>query len=536
VGTADQSCSYRYWAFISYSSDDRDWARWLHRAIESYGVPARLVRHPTPAGEPAPKRLRPVFHDRAELPASADLGVEIEEALRVSRYLIVVCSPRAARSTWVNREVETFQSMGRPGRVLALIVDGEPGVDDDRECLPPALRLAEPAAADVRPGHDNKNDARLRILAGMLGLGFDVLKQRDTHRRIRRLQVAIAVVLAIALGFAGVALYAQHQKDKAVKARGQAESILEYLLYDLRDELRPLGRLDIVEDAEARVDAYYQELGTEEGNLRTLRNQAVAQGSKGDRLLAQGDLAGSLREYQASLESFAGLVSSFPEISEIQRDDLQRDVSVAHMRVGKVLLAQGNLDPALQESKEALTIRAGLVSSDPSNTAWQWDLASSHSQVGAVLQAQGYLNAALLEYQEALNVMERLTASDLSNTGWLRDLAGSHNNLGALLEAKGELSAAMKEFREAFSIIEGLSASDSSNTSWLRDLARSHNNLGSLLELQGDLESASVEYQEALSIMERLTGLDPSNADWQEDLAGIQANMDRLLLARGTLD
>ena len=67
-----QHVKYLYWAFISYSSTDKSWARWLQRAIESYGVPARLVQHHTPTGEPAPKRLRPLFRDRSELAAAAD--------------------------------------------------------------------------------------------------------------------------------------------------------------------------------------------------------------------------------------------------------------------------------------------------------------------------------------------------------------------------------------------------------------------------------------------------------------------------------
>ena len=96
TGVADPT-EYRYWAFISYNKSDAKWACWLHRAIEAYGVPAQLVRHPTPAGHPAPKRFHPLFRDRDELPASSDLGAQIEEALRVSHYLVVVCSPNAAR-------------------------------------------------------------------------------------------------------------------------------------------------------------------------------------------------------------------------------------------------------------------------------------------------------------------------------------------------------------------------------------------------------------------------------------------------------
>ena len=64
------SLDYRYWAFISDSRRDRAWAKWLHPAIETYGIPAQLVSHPTPIGHPAPRRSQPLVRDRDGLPAS----------------------------------------------------------------------------------------------------------------------------------------------------------------------------------------------------------------------------------------------------------------------------------------------------------------------------------------------------------------------------------------------------------------------------------------------------------------------------------
>ena len=207
--------SFRYWAFISYSTKDKKWARWLHRSIETYGIPTQLVSHPTPAGHPAPKRFHPLFHDRAELPASADLGAVIEEALHASRYLIVVCSPNAAKSRWVNKEIETFQKLHRHGRILAIIVDGEPNHGGEEGCFPPALRSTEPIAADARPEADGKNNARLKLLAGMLGVSFDALKQRDVQRKARRLRLAISTVVLLAVSFAGLSWYAIHSRQQA---------------------------------------------------------------------------------------------------------------------------------------------------------------------------------------------------------------------------------------------------------------------------------------------------------------------------------
>ena len=115
----------RYRAFISYSHQDRTWGEWLHRALERFWVPKRLVGRSGRYGT-IPRRLTPIFRDQDELPTATDLGQVINEALQQSDCLIVICSPGAAASRWVNEEILTFKRLGRGDRILALIVDGEP--------------------------------------------------------------------------------------------------------------------------------------------------------------------------------------------------------------------------------------------------------------------------------------------------------------------------------------------------------------------------------------------------------------------------
>ena len=178
------TASRRYVAFISYSHVDRDIARWLHRSIERYRLPAHLRTPLAPSGE----RLTPVFLDREDLPSSTDLAESVRLALDNSDALIVVCSPVAARSRWVNEEVRRFKELGRDPKIICLVVAGEPraadkGLPADQECLPPALRFIvengvvtdraapEPLAADLRAGADTRRDAKLKVIAGLLGTG-----------------------------------------------------------------------------------------------------------------------------------------------------------------------------------------------------------------------------------------------------------------------------------------------------------------------------------------------------------------------------
>ena len=98
----------RYWASISYSHKDAAFGRRLHRKLESYVLPRRLS-----GAQALPRRLVPIFRDRDELPAAGDLSTEVRAALAQSRSLIVVCSPQAAASQWVHREVALLKKAMR---------------------------------------------------------------------------------------------------------------------------------------------------------------------------------------------------------------------------------------------------------------------------------------------------------------------------------------------------------------------------------------------------------------------------------------
>jgi len=231
----------RYSAFISYSHADHACARWLHHALETYRLPKALVGSDSPFG-PVTRRLLPVFRDRDELPASGDLGAELRAALASSRFQIVLCSPKSAKSHWVNEEILSFKRLHGESRTLALIVAGEPYAGGDEECFPPALRFrlapdgslsnvaAEPIAADIRSGKDGRRLALLKLIAGLASVRLDALARRDAARRQRRLVVLTSLSLAIAATTMALAVYAESQRRVAEAQRRLADKSLQFLI------------------------------------------------------------------------------------------------------------------------------------------------------------------------------------------------------------------------------------------------------------------------------------------------------------------
>jgi len=220
----------KYAAFISYNHRDRRTASWLHRAIENYRVPKALWGREGALGAIG-SRLPPLFQDREELAASSDLAASVREALEQSSSLIVVCTPHGAKSRWVNEEVRAFTAMGRRDRIQCVIAGGEPNasrredLDSDLECLPPALFEGgggEPLGADIRPGQDGRELAKLKLIAGVLGVGFDELRQREAARRQRRMMIATTASVAGFAAMTALAATAIVSRNEAVRQRDLA--------------------------------------------------------------------------------------------------------------------------------------------------------------------------------------------------------------------------------------------------------------------------------------------------------------------------
>jgi eukaryotic-like serine/threonine-protein kinase len=197
---------YPYRAFVSYSHQDKQWCDWLHRRLENFRISSDLAGRVTHAG-PVPRNLRPIFRDRADFSAGP-LQAQSIDALKNSQFLIVIASPHSAASDYVNEEIRLFKSFGGEGRVLSLIVAGEPPA-----CFAPAPRLrvaadgelteepTDQVGADI--AKDGKREALVKIVAALVDLPYDVLWQRDVKaQRIRMVSwVAVAVmIIAAALG------------------------------------------------------------------------------------------------------------------------------------------------------------------------------------------------------------------------------------------------------------------------------------------------------------------------------------------------
>ena len=194
-----QEQEFKYYAFISYNSKDTVWGKRVQRKLEHYRMPATLC------SERGWKRtpIRPVFFAPTDIQPGG-LTDELQERLKASRNLIVICSPNSAQSDWVGKEIEFFHSLGRTENIHFFIVDGKPhSGNSETECFNPVidkLGLPEILGANIHERNYrwpwlNKERAYVQLVSKLLGVEFDAIWQRHKRLLLRR---ALAWLLGIA--------------------------------------------------------------------------------------------------------------------------------------------------------------------------------------------------------------------------------------------------------------------------------------------------------------------------------------------------
>jgi hypothetical protein len=373
-----EPAAFKYRAFISYSHADMAWAKWLHRSLESFVIDKDLVGRETAAGI-IPNTLKPIFRDRDDFTAGHTLSEQTLAALDASAALIVICSPAAAKSTYVNEEVRLFKSRhsGRP--VIPLIVAGKPG-DPEAECFAPALRFkvdakgrvskrtVELLAADAREEGDGKQLALAKIVAGLLGVSSDDIFRRAERERRRKGRIRNGIVAALAIlavAATGSAVYAWHQLKTneafLTATLKTASGIVDQAVGQAQRfgvprtaTLALLNRAEELFDNMALLGRQTPELRHEKAwlSIQFARNYAIL-----------GD-SGKAREHaEAARDLLAPLTAEFPnELS------YQRTLSQAEDELGSAAMTAGKLAEATAFYREGLSIAERLAKADPSNT------------------------------------------------------------------------------------------------------------------------------------------------------------------------
>lgn len=454
----------RFAAFISYSHADADAAAKLQRKLERYRLPKRIAETRTSNAT----ALGPIFRDREDLAAAVSLSGAIRDAIERAEALIVMCSPDAVASPWVAAEIELFRELHPDKPILAALLSGEPAAS-----FPNALTAGgnEPLAADLRPEGDGTQLGFLKIVAGIAGVPLDTLIQRDAQRRIRRVTAITAGALAAMLIMAIMTNLALQARNEAARQRTAAEGLVEYMLTDLREKLKGVGRFDVLDSVNDRAMAHYR---------------------------GQGSLA------------------------KLPADSLERRARILHA-MGEDYEMRDNLKLAREKFVEAHAATMALLSREPENPERIFAHAQSEYWIGRIAERTLDWPAAMRYYQAYAAAARRLIAVQPRNPDYMMEMGWGHLNIGIVeLQSRQKPDFGEHSFNSAIEWIGKASEARRGDASIMNEIGNAYAWLADSHYLRNDFAKSLAARRQELATKQLVSNRDINDAAAKFELAKAQ--------------
>ena len=317
-------------------------------------------------------------------------------------------------------------------------------------------------------------------------------------------------------------------EERAKGNLSRAESLLGFLVFNVRDALQPLGRLGALEAVARKSLEYFDGLPPESLDDDTLRRKGVALDILGDVLDDRGDKGGALEQYRLALGIGETIAAKLPDSTLAQHD-----LMVDHNKIGALYEQKGDLDAALAEYRTSLDILRKILAKEPDEAAWVHSMSITQLDIGGILTAKGDAKGAASALDEALAAAKRLHQKDANDARAATQVASIEEALAKLWRTTGEKEKALAAYRSAIDSREGLVARDPANATWASSLASARASLAGLLEEMEKPAEALASDRARLAIEERLAASDATNTTWRRRVAAAREDVARLLEEKG---
>jgi tetratricopeptide (TPR) repeat protein len=494
VQSAVKYARRRFAAFISYAHADAFIAAKLQAKLERYRLPKHLAQSHT-CGQTA---LGQIFRDREDLAAAPSLSDAIRDAISEAEALVVICSPDAAASRWVGEEIALFRSLHPDRPILAAVVRGAP-----EDAFPAALTEGgnEPLAADLRKEADGPSLGFLKIVAGIAGVPLDALVQRDAQRRIRRVMWITGSALAAMLIMGIMTTLALSARNEAARQRAASDGLVEYMLTDLREKLRGVGRSEIMDGVNKTALAHY----ATQGPLDRLPDESISHRARVLHAIGDDDERAGRLDDALSRFSEAHLATQ----TLLARDPHNPDRIFAHAQseyyVGRIAFLKKNYHAAGRHWRGYLSQAKALSALEPNTFRSSMELGYAEGNLCELVLAdktniavaERHCRSAIAHEQKALTLKpnDSKTKQDLANRwGWLAQVHFRRKKWSDAIESR----------RQEKQLIESLLSADPANAefairkSWTDiGIAMAYNRSGRTSEAYKIVASALVNFDKA---------------------------------------
>ncbi len=332
--------------------------------------------------------------------------------------------------------------------------------------------------------------------------------------------IALLAVLAAALGLA-----ARSAQDEAERRRADAESLMSFMLGDFVDKLRPLGRLDLLDDVSARALKYLSQPEQALAGRAGLTHEGMTHKAATLQLIAELGIARGKPDAatQALLEA--------KQILDAQAESAPDDLGLLKARAanafwqGKISLERADWSVARVHMDRYRTLADRMVALAPTDTEALQELSYAMNNQGTVALAEEDYAAAARAFAGSMALKETLLRQAPGKDALTGDLSNSISWLARARMGEGLLEQASQLYEREAVLLRSLCGKNAGNVAWTARLASSLSNRGDIEQALGHDDASHALYEESVRLFSGLAQADPTNLTWQRHLAVVEYSL-----------
>jgi eukaryotic-like serine/threonine-protein kinase len=333
--------------------------------------------------------------------------------------------------------------------------------------------------------------------------------------RIRIGVTTLIGLLAILTTIFGVT--ARSAQREAERNRSEAEGLMTFMLGDFVEKLRPIGRLDLLDDVGNKALNYVGRTAVSESSLPSLVSRIKAL-----RLIAEVDsYRGRKENYEKALRTAHELVRNAPE-SFGDHPDFLKEAGANAFHLGNFHEKRNELDEAEKHFLEYRDLSNRYAAVAPSRADGWLEQSFAHDALGTVAQKKADYKTASSEFLQSLALKRKAVASGKTDDPTTNQLATTVSWLAESTIKLGDPVAAMKLYSEEESLLRNVKSNNATTQSKIVSSLMRQGLLGLAL---GERQKAIRALRDAEHLSMDLAQKDPSNRTWRV----------RLLTTRGRL-
>jgi len=393
-----------------------------------------------------------------------------------------------------------------------------------------ALRWdAEGRASDLLiPRGKPLDEARELAASGLWSLtGAEQELIRLSVRKARRFEVfrlsALGLIIALAILDTALAFSAYRAQRSAEARRAEVEGLVDFMLGDFADKLRPLGKLDLLDSVSGKALEYLR--GSQGDTLSALSPASLTLRARALQVI--GEVSRSRGDATQAIDALdkANAILVRQHAAAPGDVGVLNNLGINAYWIGQLHKDRNDLAAAERAWRQYAQFADRLHALEPDKPAWWIEQSYARNNLGSLAQARGQPAAAAAEFAASIALKQRALAHTPDDKMLIAELADSHSWLASARKSLGQLEAAGQLHRQALDLVGRLRTRYPDEPMWVHRQVRALQHRAALALALGRDNAALLDFEAARALFASVAQAEQDNREWQVELANIELEL-----------